>query len=190
MRLLNHTAALFVLSLGLTAAAQAAPNLGDKAPVFRAIDQDGKLWQFATRPETNKYTVIYFYPAALSGSCVKQVSSFRDRAGTQIDMGVIGISGDTPASLKLFQQTQNLNFTLLSDPEGAVAQLFGVPVQPGQRTITRQIDGKAVTLERSVTLAQWVFILDREGRVIYRNTDVRADVDLNMVVEFIRKTEG
>ena len=197
MRLLNYTAALFVLSLGLTVAAQeppapAGPKPGDKAPVFSAIDQDGRLWQFEAQTGKKKYTVIYFYPAAMSGGCTKQACSFRDRAasGADIDMEVIGISGDSPSSLKFFQQVNNLNFTLLSDPDGAAAKLYGVPVKKEARSITRQVDGKEVTLERSVTAARWTFILDREGKIIYRDTAVKAADDLNAVIAFIRKIEG
>jgi peroxiredoxin Q/BCP len=197
MRLLNYTAVLFALSLGLTAAAQepavpAGPKPGDKAPAFSAIDQDGKPWQLEAQTGKKKYTVIYFYPGALTGGCTKQACSFRDRAaaGADIDMEVIGISGDVPTSLKVFQQVNNLNFTLLSDPDGAAAKLYGVPVKQEPRSITKQVDGKEVTLERSVTAARWTFILDREGKIIYRDTAVKAADDLNAVIAFIRKIEG
>ena len=197
MRLLNCTTALFILALGLTAAAQepavpAGPQPGDKAPAFNAVDQDGSPWLFGAQVGKKKYTVLYFYPAAMTGGCTKQACSFRDRAaaGADIDMEVIGVSGDVPASLKIFQQANNLNFTLLSDPDGAVAKLYGVPVKQEPRSITRQVDGKEVKLERSVTAARWTFILDREGKIIYRDTAVKAADDLNAVIAFIRKIEG
>ena len=107
-----------------------------------------------------------------------------------LDIKIVGISGDTSESLRFFQRANQLNFTLLSDPDGAIAKKYGVPVKQGQKSIKRTVDGKEVVLERSNTAARWTFIVDQQGKIIYRDTQVKAAEDLNQIIEFIQKTEG
>jgi len=166
-------------------------QVGDPAPAFHAKDQDGKPWKLKEHVG-EKYLVLYFYPAAMTGGCTKQACSYRDHKNKDsgLDIEIVGISGDTSESLKFFQQANQLNFTLLSDPDGAIAKKYGVPVKQGQKSIKRTVDGKEVTLERSNTAARWTFIIDRQGKVIYRDIKVKAAEDLNNIIEFIRKTEG
>lgn len=166
-------------------------QVGDRAPAFQAKNQEGKPWKLEEHVGA-KYVVLYFYPAAMTGGCTKQACSYRDhknKAGG-LDIEIVGISGDTPESLKFFQQANQLNFTLLSDPDGAIAKKYGVPVREGQKSIQRTVDGKEVTLERSNTAARWTFIIDRQGKIIYRDIKVKATEDLNNIMEFIQKTEG
>jgi thioredoxin-dependent peroxiredoxin len=136
--------------------------------------------------------VLYFYPAAMTGGCTKQACSYRNHVnqGENTDIEIVGISGDSPGSLKVFQQANQLNFTLLSDPDGAIAKKYGVPVKQGQKSITRTVDGKEVVLERSNTAARWTFIVDRKGRLVYKDMKVKAAQDLENVLEFIKKAEA
>ncbi len=166
-------------------------QVGDSAPAFHAKDQEGKPWKLQEHVG-GKYLVLYFYPAAMTGGCTKQACTYRDHKNkaSGLDIEIVGISGDSPESLKIFQQANQLNFTLLSDPDGAIAKKYGVPLKKGQKSIKRTVDGKEVTLERSNTAARWTFIIDRQGKVIYRDIKVKAAEDLNNIIEFIRKTEG
>ena len=77
------------------------------------------------------------------------------------DIVIVGISGDSPESLRYFQQANQLNFTLLSDPDGTVAKKYGVPVTEGIKSIKRTVAGEEVTLERSNTAARWTFIIPK-----------------------------
>lgn len=165
-------------------------SVGDVAPAFSAKDQDGNPWTLSEHVG-QKYLVIYFYPAAMTGGCTKQACSYRDytERASDSNVEVVGISGDIPQNLRYFRQAEGLNFTLLSDPDGAVAKAFGVPVRAGEKSITRTVDGKEVELSRNATAARWTFIIDPKGTVIYRDTEVTAVQDLEKVLSFIRQQE-
>ena len=52
-------------------------SVGDKAPEFSAMDQDGKVWSLKEHLD-GKHLVLYFYPAAMTGGCTKQACGYRD----------------------------------------------------------------------------------------------------------------
>jgi peroxiredoxin len=162
-------------------------KVGSPAPDFKAVDQDGKPWSLQDHLG-GKHIVVYFYPAAMTGGCTKQACSYRDYITKSEDPSflVVGISGDTPEGLKHFQQTEVLNFTLLSDPGGSIAKTFGVPVKEGTKTIKRTIGDMKVELTRSATTARWTFIIDPSGKIIYRDTKVKAVQDLEQVLGFLQ----
>ena len=64
-----------------------AVEVGDKAPVFNANDDQGNLWKSSDYVGKN-YLVVYFYPAAMTGGCTKQACSFRDNKATLKDEGI------------------------------------------------------------------------------------------------------
>ena len=179
---------LSLFGVGLAAASLGEVTVGDPAPAIEAPDQDGKTWKLGDHLN-KKYLVVYFYPAAMTGGCTKQACSYRDykQDGDAI-FEVVGISGDPIQNLKHFQQAENLNFTLLSDPNGSIAKAYGVPVKEGEKSITRTIDEKEVTLARASTVSRWTFVIDQQGSVIYREDKVNATADLSNILEFIGST--
>ena len=86
---------------------------------------------------------------------------------------VIGVSGDTAKNHQVFKKAHQLNFTLLADTDGKIAELFGVPVSKGEKTVTKLIDGVDVELTRTATAKRWTFIIDRNGKVVHRDDRVR-----------------
>jgi peroxiredoxin Q/BCP len=97
---------------------------GDKAPAISLLDQDGetvKLSGFKGRK-----VLVYFYPRADTPGCTTQACGLRDIAGDIGDSVVLGISPDLPAKQKKFDDKYSLGFPLLSDPDHAVAEAFGV----------------------------------------------------------------
>jgi peroxiredoxin Q/BCP len=161
--------------------------VGDKAPEFNANTHTGDLWQTEDRVGRGKYVIVYFYPAAMTGGCTKQACSYRDQAAdlNGLEVEVIGISADPVNNLKLFHDTHNLTFTLLSDVNGFIARRFGVPVSKGGSFQT-SVDGKDVVLKRPYTIARWTFILGKDGKVLYKDTRVDAPSDSRKAVEFLR----
>ncbi len=161
--------------------------VGDKAPQFNANTHTGDLWQAQDRIGRGKYVVVYFYPAALTSGCTKQACSYRDQAAdlSGLDVEVIGISADPVNNLKLFRDAHNLNFTLLSDVNGFIARQFGVPVGKGGAFQTT-IQGKEVILNRPYTFARWTFILGKDGKVLYKDTQVDAPNDSRKAIESLR----
>jgi peroxiredoxin Q/BCP len=163
------------------------PTVGDPAPAFNANTHDGQLWQTKDHREKGKYLIVYFYPAAMTGGCTKQACSYRDRlAGTDLpEVEIVGVSADPVANLHAFKKANELNFTLLSDVNGVIARRFGVPVKTGGQ-ITRTIDGREVVFKRPYTLARWTFIVDKDGKVVYKDTVVNVDQDSRKALEFIK----
>lgn len=162
-------------------------EIGDPAPEFETVSADGELWRSADHIG-KKLLVVYFYPAAMTGGCTEQACSFRDDRTTLTEMGaeVIGISGDQVNSLQVFKNVNNLNFPLLSDANGDIAQKFGVPVREGG-TLTREVNGEKIELSREVTTARWTFIIGLNGKIIYKDTEVDAGGDSQAVIAAIKQ---
>jgi len=98
---------------------------------------------------------------------------------------IIGISGDAVSTLKFFEGTNKLNFTLLSDITTEIATKFGVPVREGG-SITKEIDGKEVIFHRAYTPARWTFIIDKDGFIISVDTEVKVSEDSQNILNFIK----
>ncbi len=162
-------------------------NVGDKAPEFQAKADDGSTWDLKNYVG-NKYIVVYFYPAAMTGGCTKQACAYRDFKNeiASANAIVVGVSGDNVEGLKLFKKANDLNFPLLSDESGAIAKKFGVPTRDGG-SISREVDGQNYDLVRGVTASRWTFIIDKEGKIIYKNTEVDASKDTQEILDFIKK---
>ena len=104
----------------------AQPKIGNLAPAFTLQDQDGKkvaLKDF--RDEKN--VLLYFYPKAMTPGCTVQACGLRDSRDRldRLDTVVLAVSPDPVSRLKKFEEKQDLNFTLLSDEDHAVAEKYG-----------------------------------------------------------------
>lgn len=123
-----------------------ALKVGDKVPPFQAKATNGQLFDSSFVIGT-KPVVIYFYPKDDTPGCTQQACSFRDKYEdfTELGADVIGVSGDTTASHERFASKYQLPFTLLSDSDKKLRNLFGVPTAlfgliPGR--VTYVIDEK------------------------------------------------
>ncbi|MBN1997674.1 peroxiredoxin [candidate division KSB1 bacterium] len=162
------------------------PEIGDPAPQFEALDAQDQTWR-SKDVIGKKNLVVYFYPVAMTGGCTTQACAYRDAQEDleNLDIEVVGISGDAVKNLQLFKQAHQLNFTLLSDKGGEIAKKYGVPLSDGG-SIEKEIDGKTETLVRDVTTARWTFIIDKTGTIVYKNTSVDVQNDSNKVIEFLK----
>jgi peroxiredoxin Q/BCP len=107
----------------------------------------------------------------------------------KLNAEVVGVSGDTAKNHQIFKKVNKLNFTLLADTDGKIAELFGVPVSRGKKTVTKSIDGVDVDLTRTATAKRWTFIIDRNGKVVHRDDRVNAKADPDSVEMFIKAVE-
>jgi peroxiredoxin Q/BCP len=180
--------AVLILTIAISSCAQSTKvlSVGDKAPAFKTLADDGTTWD-VNNYIGKKYIVVYFYPAAMTGGCTKQACAYRDLQ-TEIssaDALVVGVSGDNIEGLKLFKKAENLNFTLLSDESGDIAKSFGVPTRDGGK-ITREIEGQSFDLVRGVSASRWTFIIDKKGNIVYKNEQVNVEKDTQEVLTFIK----
>lgn len=97
---------------------------GQAAPSFTLPDQNGNNVSLADY--AGKNVIIYFYPAAMTPGCTTQACDFRDSLASLQGAGyvVLGISKDTPAKLKKFEEKEGLTFPLLSDPDLTVHNAY------------------------------------------------------------------
>jgi peroxiredoxin Q/BCP len=178
------------LMLGGLLGAQKAEgvNAGDPAPAFTSTDDQGKAWK-STDHVGKKILVVYFYPADLTGGCTKQACSFRDDMEklTGKDVEVVGVSGDSVQNHQVFKKVHKLNFTLLADEDGAVAKKFGVPLGKGGEFKTKDAAGNDVVLKRGVTAKRWTFVIGKDGKVLYKNTNVNPAEDSKQILALIAK---
>ena len=92
-------------------------EVGTKAPDFSLPDQNGKIHTLAEY--AGKKVVLYFYPKDNTPGCTKQACGFSERYPQFMEKGavVLGVSKDSVAPHKKFEEKYNLGFTLLADPE-------------------------------------------------------------------------
>ncbi len=178
----------FFLFFSLAAFSQNNDGLivGDKVPGFEAQADNGTTWNINDYVG-KKNIVVYFYPAAMTGGCTAQACAYRDMSSNlqSEDAMVVGVSGDNVEGLQVFKKAHNLNFTLLSDESGDIAELFGVPTREGG-TITREVDGNSIDLVRGTTANRWTYIIGKNGKIIYKNEEVNASKDTEEVLSFLK----
>src|SRR6202522_4230630 len=147
-----------LLSAGLAFSALGAANeqsdtklkLGDAIPVVTAKDQNGQDVNLGE--SKTGYTLVYFYPKAMTAGCTAQACSLRDSYTELQEKGVkiFGVSLDSVEAQKEFEQKDHLPFELLSDTDRKVTSAVGVPLMKNAFA-TRQAylfkDGKLIWLD-------------------------------------------
>ena len=163
-------------------------KVGDAAPVFEVKDDKGELWKSQDHVG-KKILVVYFYPADMTGGCTKQACAFRDDFSKLEDEGVevVGVSGDSAANHQLFKKAHDLNFALLADVDGKVADAFGVPVTREEKSVKATIDGKEEILTRRITAKRWTFVIGTDGKIASKNTSVVAADDSKAIMEVVAR---
>jgi peroxiredoxin Q/BCP len=99
---------------------------GEKAPDFTLLSDDGKAVSLSDY--RGKKVVLYFYPKDGTAGCTQEAIEFRDLAQEFEKEGItiLGVSKDSVKSHQKFKQKHGLLFTLLSDPDAKVLNLYGV----------------------------------------------------------------
>jgi peroxiredoxin Q/BCP len=118
-------------------------KVGTRAPEFTLPDQDERDTSLSTL--LNRGTLIlYFYPADFTMGCTRQAVAIRDLHEQILRVGlyVAGISPNSPERHRAFRQRYNLSFTLLSDTQKTVIEMYAVngPLGFGVRRAPYLID--------------------------------------------------
>jgi len=146
----------------------AMPKAGNTAPAFTGQDQDGKTVNLADLAG-KKIVLLYFYPKDFTGGCTKEACGFRDRMGDlqKDNVEVIGVSFDSADSHKQFIAKYNLNFTLLADTEGKIADIYGV-----------KMDGRNMAKRVS-------FLIGLDGKIVHVTDASNPDIHFNEMKDAI-----
>lgn len=137
---------------------------GDEAPDFTLLSDEVK--EVSLKSYRGKKVVLYFYPKDGTPGCTKEAKEFRDLA-EEFGSGnavILGVSKDSVKSHQKFKEKNNLPFTLLSDPEGKVLDLYGVWKE-------KSLYGRTFMGTERTT-----FLIDEKGMVkkVYRKVKVKG----------------
>lgn len=137
-------------------------EIGTKAPEFSLPDQNGDIHTLSEY--AGKKVILYFYPKDNTAGCTKQACGFSELNPQFEEKGavVLGVSKDSVASHKRFEEKQNLSFTLLSDPELTAIQAYDVWKE--KRTC-----GKV-----SMGVVRTTYLIDEEGIIVKAFDKVKA----------------
>lgn len=137
-------------------------KIGIKAPDFELPDQNGKIHKLTDY--RGKKVILYFYPKDNTSGCTKQACGFGDRYPQIREKGavVLGISKDSVASHKKFEEKYGLPFTLLSDTELTVIKAYDVWKE-------KRNYGKV-----SMGIVRTTYLIDEDGIIIKAMDKVKA----------------
>jgi thioredoxin-dependent peroxiredoxin len=146
------------------------PKVGDKAPLVIGKNQDGKTWQLANSIG-KKIVFLYFYPKDDTPGCTREACGLRDRMDElkKDKVEVVGVSFDSPESHQKFIEKHKLNFPLLADTNGKIAEAYGVRI-PG-KNFARRVS----------------FLIGLDGIIAHVTDSPQADAHLSEMKDAIAK---
>lgn len=138
------------------------PKIGNLAPKFSLLNQNEEKINLQDYKGT--WVVLYFYPKAMTPGCTTQACGIRDKMKDfkKKKIVVFGVSPDEPKRLVKFIENEELNFDLLSDPDHAVAEKFGV--WGLKKFMGREYMG----------ILRTTFIIDPDGKLVHIMDDVKT----------------
>jgi peroxiredoxin Q/BCP len=150
------------------------PKVGNLAPNFKLFNQDEN--EISLKDYIGQNVVLYFYPKAMTPGCTTQACGIRDfkKEFAKLKTVVLAVSPDAPSRLVKFTENQELNFTLLSDPEHKVAEAYGVWAK--KKMMGREYMGVVRT----------TFIIDKTGKLKFIMDKVNTKTHHEDVVALIK----
>ena len=135
---------------------------GCAAPLFTLPDQNGEMRSLTDY--RGQRVILYFYPTDMTAGCTKQACGFGDRYPQIREKGavVLGVSKDSVASHKKFEEKYGLPFTILSDTEKEVIQAYDVWKE-------KKLYGKV-----SMGVVRTTYLIDENGVIIKAFGKVKA----------------
>ena len=136
--------------------------VGTKAPDFTLQDQNGK--ERSLSEFQGQKIILYFYSKDMTSGCTKQACGFAELYPHFMEKGavVIGVSKDTVASHKKFEEKYKLPFILLADPDKVAIQTYDVWKE-------KNMYGKA-----TMGVVRTTYLIDESGMIVKAFTKVKA----------------
>ncbi len=137
-------------------------EIGTKAPEFSLPDQNGEIRNLADY--RGQKVVLYFYPKDMTSGCTKQACGFGEMYPQFREKGavVLGVSKDSVASHKKFEEKYGLPFTLFADPDLEVIKAYDVWKE-------KKLYGKT-----SMGVVRTTYLIDEEGVIVKAFDKVKA----------------
>ena len=136
---------------------------GSKAPDFKLPSDDGT--EFRLSQQKGKKVILYFYPKDNTSGWIKEAEGFGSKLKSYKTKNalVAGVSRDSINSHKKFRKKQGIKFTLLSDEDEKVCNLYGVLKEKNM------YGRKVMGIERST------FLIDEKGTIMKIFRKVKTD---------------
>ena len=146
-------------------------KVGTKAPSFQLPDQDGEM--HTLEEYRGKKVILYFYPKDNTSGCTKQACGFGERYPQFKENGavVLGVSKDSVASHKKFQEKYGLPFTLLSDTDLVAIKAYDVWQE-------KKNYGKVY-----MGIVRTTYLIDEEGKIAKAFDKVKAAENPGQMLE-------
>jgi peroxiredoxin Q/BCP len=142
-------------------------KVGDVAPAFTLESDEGE--KVSLKDFKGQKVVLYFYPKDMTPGCTQEACDFRDSFARikKSDAIVLGVSKDSVASHQKFKAKHDLPFTLLSDPDGKVCELYGVWQE------------KSLYGRKFMGIVRSTFVIDEKGKIsrVFPKVKVKGHVD-------------
>ena len=137
-------------------------TIGTQAPEFTLPDQNGEMRSLSDY--RGQKVILYFYPKDMTSGCTKQACGFAELYPQFREKGavILGVSKDTVASHKRFEEKHGLPFTLLSDTEKSVIQAYDVWKE-------KKLYGKV-----SMGVVRTTYLIDENGVIVKAFDKVKA----------------
>ena len=137
-------------------------STGIQAPDFTLPDQNGQIRRLSDY--RGQKVVLYFYSKDMTSGCTKQACGFAELYPHFLEKGavILGVSKDTAAAHKKFEEKYSLPFTLLADPDKAVLQAYDVWKE-------KKMSGKV-----SMGTIRTTYLIDEEGIIVKAFGNVKA----------------
>ena len=148
-------------------------EIGTKAPEFTLPDKDGNMVSLSDF--AGKKVVLYFYPRDNTPGCTRQACAFAAAYDQfrDLDAVVIGVSRDSAASHQKFADKNALPFLLLSDPERAAIEAYGVWQE-------KKNYGKV-----SMGVVRSTFVIDGAGNIEKVMPKVKPDTNAQEILDYL-----
>lgn len=146
-------------------------NIGDKAPDFKAFNQDGE--RVSLNDFKGRKLILYFYPKDNTPGCTNEACDFRTHYQFWLDKGyqVVGVSPDSQESHRKFIEKYQLPFPLLSDPDKEIIKAYGA--WGLKKLYGREYEG----------LIRSTFIIDEEGKILEIFKKVKTKTHTEQIIK-------
>ena len=146
---------------------------GTMAPEFSLTDQNGMLRKLSDY--RGQKVILYFYSKDMTSGCSRQACGFAELYPQfrEKNAAVLGVSRDSVASHKKFEEKYGLPFTLLSDPEKEVIQLYDVWKE--------KVNYGKVTMG----VVRTTYLIDENGVIVKAMDKVKATENPAQMIEII-----
>jgi peroxiredoxin Q/BCP len=146
------------------------PAVGSSAPRVAGKDQDGKAWKLADWLG-KKMVLLYFYPKDETPGCTAEACSWRDRTGDlqRDNVQVVGVSFDSGESHLRFITRHSLNFPLIADTDGRMADAYGV--RQAGKNLSRRVS----------------FLIGLDGKIAHITDSPKAEVHVTEMTQAIAR---